>query len=265
MKAIIKLGLGLLGLATVLVATTAGVMRAHAVSTKADVIVASENRVVESNIVNVVVSGPIDLNLKQSSVATLVVKGASTMIPRVTSRIEANTLFLGTRGIIVTINQPLIVELGLPGLKKLQLQGSGDSLARGFRGDYLDLQTSGSGNLDLGGEYQHIKAISAGSGNLTLNFPHVETIELGLQGSGDTVIKGQTRAFSAKLTGSGNLDASTFKAGQLTLQSLGSGDVKVFAKEDIKLNLLGSGDAIIYGTPARKSIEHSGSGNVRWE
>lgn len=265
MKIIIKMGMGMLALAMVLIAITAGFIRAHAVTAKAEVVVASENRAVEANIVNVVVSGPIDLNLKQSSAATMVVKGASSMISRVTSRTEGNTLFLGTRGIIVTISQPLIVELSLPALAKLQLQGSGDSLVRGFRGDNLELQSRGSGNLDLGAQYQRVQVVATGSGDLTLNFPNVDRFELGLQGSGNTLMKGQTRVFNAKLTGSGDLDAGAFNAAQLTLHSLGSGDIKAFAKEEVKLDLKGSGDAIIFGSPTRKNIEHSGSGNLRWQ
>lgn len=261
MKTIIRTGLGMLILAIVLIALSASFMRAHA----GNVIVASENRAIEAGVTQVVLSGPLELDLKQAGTAAMLIKGEASMLPRVTSRIEGNTLYLGTRGIIITIRQPLIVELSLPALEKLQLQGSGNGVIRGFRGNRLELQTRGSGNLNADAEYQSILANSSGSGNLKLNFANSDKLELSLSGSGNALLSGQTKSLQAKLAGSGDLDASALKASQVNLHSYGSGDTKVFAGQEIQLQLNGSGDAIILGAPAKRNVERHGSGDILWQ
>lgn len=261
MKTIIRTGLGMLILAIALIALSAGFMRAHS----GTVTVATESRAIEAGVTQVVVSGPLDLDLKQGGTAGMLIKGEASMLPRVTSRIEGNTLYLGTRGIIVTIRQPLIVELSLPALEKLQLQGSGNGVVRGFRGTRLELQTRGSGNLNADAEYQSILANSSGSGNLKLNFANSDKLELSLQGSGNALLSGQTKSLQAKLAGSGDLDTSALKANLASIRSFGSGDAKVFAGQEIELQLNGSGDAVIYGAPAKRNVERHGSGDILWQ
>ena len=124
MKNIIKTGIGMLILAIVLIAMSAGFMRAHAAGNS---VVASENRAVDAQVVNLVISGSMDLVLRQASSAAMTIKGEASMLSHVTSKIEGNTLYIGTRGLIITTRQPLIVELNLPNLEKLQMQGSGDA------------------------------------------------------------------------------------------------------------------------------------------
>lgn len=261
MKIIIRTGLGMLILAIVLIALSASFMRAHA----ANVTVASESRVIDAGITHVVLSGPLELDLKQAGTASMQIKGEASMLPRVTSRIEGNTLYLGTRGIIITIRQPLIVELSLPALEKLQLQGSGNGVVRGFRGNRLELQMRGSGNLNADAQYQSVLANSSGSGDLKLNFTNSDKLELSLQGSGNALLSGQTRSLHAKLTGSGDLDSSALKANQVSVNSYGSGDTKVFAGQEIQLLMNGSGDAIVIGAPAKRNVERHGSGDILWQ
>lgn len=264
MKPIIKTGLVMLLLAVVSIALSAGFLRAHA-ATHANVVVASESRPLDASIVNIVVSGPIDLELKQAATPAMIVKGDAGMLVRVTARVEGNTLYLGTRGIIVLIRQPLKVELSLPALEKLQMQGSGDSQVRGFRGNRLELLTRGSGDLSVEADYQQVQASSGGSGNLTLMLGNSDSLELAMHGSGDARIKGQSKVLNANLNGSGDLDAHELKANRVSVTSSGSADVTVFALQSIMLRLMGSGDATIYGNPASRNIERKGSGEIYWQ
>jgi hypothetical protein len=259
MKSIIKTGIAMLLLAVVLIALSAGFMRAHAG------VVANENRPVEAQVVNIVMSGSIDLVLQQANTPSMVIKGDASMLSRVTSKIEGNTLFLGTRGLIITTRQPLVVELSLPNLEKLQMQGSGDSTVKGFRGNFLNMETRGSGDLRFEGEYQQVKAISAGSGDIKLVVLNNDKLEITLQGSGDAFVKGQSKALSAKLTGSGDLDASSLKANEVTVDSTGSANSRVFAFKEINVHASGSGDVTIYGNPLKRSVNRSGSADIHWQ
>ena len=259
MKSIIRTGIAMAILAIVLIALSAAFMRAHAG------VVSNENRPIEAQVVNIVMSGSMDLVLQQASTPSMMIKGDASMLSRVTSKIEGNTLFLGTRGLIITTRQPLIVELSLPNLEKLQMQGSGDSSVKGFRGNALHIETRGSGDLRFEGEYQQIKAISAGSGDIKLVVLNNDKLDISLLGSGDAFVKGQSKILSVKLAGSGDLDAASLKAGEVTVDSTGSANSRVFAIKEIKVHATGTGDITILGNPPKKNIDRSGSAEIHWQ
>lgn len=260
MKLIIRTGIAMLILAIVLIALSAGFMRAHAVG-----VVATENRPLDAQVVNVVMGGSIDLVLQQASNPSMTIKGDASMLSRVTSKIEGNTLFIGTRGLIITTRQPLIVELGLPSLEKLQMQGSGDGMLKGFRGPNLNLETRGSGDLRFEGEYQQIKALSTGSGDIKLVVLNNDKLDITLQGSGDGFVKGQTKILNVKLSGSGDLDAASLKASEVTIDSAGSADSRVFAIKEIKVHATGSGEVTVFGNPLKRNVERAGSAEIHWQ
>jgi hypothetical protein len=259
MKIIIRTGIAMLILAIVLIALSAGLMRAHAG------VVATENRAVDAQVVNLVMSGSIDLVLQQANAPSMVIKGEGSMLPRVITKVEGNTLFVGTRGLIITTRQPLIVELSLPNLEKLQLQGSGDAMVTGFRGANLNLEARGSGDLRFEGDYQQIKASSGGSGDLKLVVLNNDKLEIALAGSGDASVKGQSKMLSARLSGSGDLDTASLKAGEVSLDTTGSADARVFAMKEIKIHASGSGDVTVLGNPLKRNVDRSGSAEIHWQ
>lgn len=270
MKNILRTGIGMLALSVVLTAASVVFIKAHAATTGADAASSaefSEKRSIDAGVVNVVISGPIDLNLRQSSTPELLVKGGAKLVEHVTTRIEGNTLYVGTRGIFISIGsrQSTRVELGLPNLEKLKMEGSGDGAVKGFRGNRIELSMHGSGDLIFDGDYVQVQSSSNGSGDLVLRIGNADRVELSSQGSGETVAKGQTKVLNARLTGSGDLDASMLRATQANVTSMGSSDTKVFASQDIKLKLMGSGDVVVFGKPAARDVQRMGSGEVRWD
>ena len=258
MKSILRTGIAMCVLAIVLIALSVAFMRAHAG-------VSNENRPVDAQVVNVIMSGSIDLVLQQASVPSMLIKGDASMLSRVTSKIEGNTLFLGTRGLIITTRQPLIVELSLPNLEKLQMQGSGDSNIKGFRGGALTLESRGSGDLRFDGEYRQVNATSSGSGDLKLVVSNNDKLEIFLHGSGDALVKGQSKILNAKLSGSGDLDAASLKAAEVSLDSTGSATSRVFASKEIKVRATGNGNVTILGNPQKRNVDRAGSAEIHWQ
>ena len=279
MRNIIKTGLCMLLLAIVLIGLSAVVMRAHAASVSlvisassassaASVTLSAANsevRPVDASIVNIVMNGPIDLVLKQAAVPELMVHGEPNMLSRVTTRIEGNTLYIGTRGMFIVIRQPLRIEMALPALEKLQMQGSGDAMIKGFHGRQFETILRGSGNLQFEGDYQQVLANAVGSGDVNLVLPNSDNIELTAMGSGNINLKGQTKLLTAKMSGSGNLDAVALRANLAVLNASGSSDAKITATQEVKVRLSGSGDARIYGNPTKRTVQSSGSGEVNWQ
>ncbi|MBC3885857.1 head GIN domain-containing protein [Undibacterium griseum] len=282
MKHILRTGVTLLALSVVLTAASALVIRAHAATVAASAAVAagpsasgnaasgalaSERREVEARIVNVVMSGPLDLLLRPGATPELFIKGDPKLVARVTTRIEGNTLYVATRGIFISLgkSEATRVELTLPAIEKLQFSGSGDGNIKGFKGSKLDLRMHGSGDVMLEGEFTQLQANMSGSGDLQLQLDRNDMLELNMLGSGDALLKGQGKALSARLSGSGNLNAAAFRLATLNVQSMGSGDARVSVSEEVNGRLLGSGDLFIQGNPVRRQLEKHGSGDIIWK
>jgi len=267
MKKSIRTGINLFLLAILLSAASAFWLEAHAAAgAGSNGGQASESRPIDARVVQVVMSGPIDLILRPASTPELYVKGDPKLVTRVTTRIEGNTLYVATRGIYISIGQSeqTRVELSLPALEKVQLQGSGDGNIKGFKGARLELSQRGSGDLQADVDYQHVQASLTGSGDLQLQLAQSETVEIIAQGSGDATLRGQTRQMSAKLMGSGDLHAAAMKTAQLSIDLLGSADGRVYVSEELKARVSGSGDLHVQGNPARKQVQKTGSGEIYW-
>lgn len=260
MKNLIKTGLAMLVAAVVLIAVSAIFMRAHAATE-----VVTENREINDKVVVIVMNGSVDLSLKQGNSASLLLRGSSNNLSHIITRVEGNTLYVDTRGFIISVNQPLVAEISLPNLEKLQIHGSGDANVKGFKGNRLDAQLRGSGDLRFDGEYQQLVATINGSGDAQLTIAHGDYVEVNLFGSGDVTLTGQSNQLSAKLAGSGDLRGTTLKVNQATVNAGGSGDLKLLVANDIRVRLTGSGDATILGNPSKRSVEQTGSGRVHWQ
>lgn len=267
MKKLFRTGLGLFLFAVLLSAVSAFWLEAHAANnTTSSGGQASENRPIDARVVQVVMSGPIDLILRPSANPELYVKGDPKLVSRVTTRIEGNTLYVATRGIFISTGQSeqTRVELNLPAIERVQLQGSGDGHIKGFKGARLELSQRGSGDLQADVDYQHVQASLTGSGDLQLQLAQSETVDMTIQGSGDATLRGQTKQMTAKLMGSGDLNATSMKTGQLTIDLYGSSDAKVYVSDELKARLTGSGDLHVQGNPPRKQVQKMGSGEIYW-
>ncbi|MFZ6760564.1 head GIN domain-containing protein [Undibacterium sp. Ji50W] len=269
MKNIIRTGAGMLALSVILTGASVVFIKAHAanVATASGGSAASEARPVNATVVNVVMHGPVDLILKQASTPEMLIRGDAKLVSRITTTIEGNTLHIGTRGIYISIGktEQTKVELSLPNLEKLQLSGSGDASIKGFRGNKMDISVNGSGDVNFDGDFQQVNAGLHGSGNLNLNLGNSDTVELSVNGSGDSVIKGQSKVLNARLNGSGDLNAVSLKSAQVFINSVGSSSARVFASQEARLKLTGSGDVHVFGNPGKRNVERAGSGEVRWD
>lgn len=263
-----KTGVFLLGLAAVLVALGYNLLRAQALESKptmASHAVASEQRAVDGKVDIVKLTGPIDLVLKQGPAAAMTVRAEQRVLSKIRTIQDGNTLQIDTRGLLVNVRQPMVVELTLPALQKLQVMGSGDSKVNGFSGDALQVELTGAGNVDFNGQYRRIVASMTGSGDLMLNGGDSDSVELTLLGSGDINARGNSKTVKAALSGSGDLNARQLGADSVSLDLLGSGDATVAAKTAVTLRMRGSGDTTIVGNPAQRDISITGSGEVDWQ
>ncbi|SEN86835.1 Putative auto-transporter adhesin, head GIN domain [Duganella sp. CF517] len=268
MRALLKIGIGLLLLSFLLIGVTYSMLKAYGTTSPTSVAgrtLSGETRKVDAMAVTVVLEGPIDLILTQGPTASMKVRGEQRSLANIETIQDGRDLHIGTKGMLLNPKHRLQVELVLPMLEELTVRSSGDTKVSGFSGDRLELRLHGSGNVNFSGRYRNLVAGAHGSGNLHLNAGSSEHVELELVGSGEIKSSGSCKTLDAQLTGSGDLDARHLAADKVTVDLKGSGTSHVFAKQSADLTLRGSGDIRVLGNPDQRNVNRSGSGDVSWE
>jgi hypothetical protein len=268
MRALLKIGIGLLLLSFLLIGVTYSMLKAYGTTSPTSVAgrtLSGETRKVDAMAVTVVLEGPIDLILTQGPTASMKVRGEQRSLANIETIQDGRDLHIGTKGMLLNPKHRLQVELVLPMLEELTVRSSGDTKVSGFSGDKLELRLHGSGNVNFSGRYRNLVAGAHGSGNLHLNAGSSEHVELELVGSGEIKSSGSCKTLDAQLTGSGDLDARHLAADKVTVDLKGSGTSHVFAKQSADLTLRGSGDIRVLGNPDQRNVNRSGSGDVSWE
>ena len=266
MRSLMKVGFSLLLLAAVLVALSYSMLRASGtVSAAEGREVARDTRAVPAGVEIVEVDGPIDLNLRYGATSSLRVSGEKRMLGNVEVTGDGKVLHIGIRGMVLRHREPLVVDLVLPSLSAVTIEGSGDSTVNGFSGDSIAVQLNGSGSVRFNGRYRDAKVGMSGSGDLDVNAgAAIDKVETRLMGSGSITVVGTTRALDADTTGSGRLDAEHLRASDVTLTQTGSGDSAIQARDKVRVTLSGSGDVEVYGNPAERSASRTGSGSISY-
>ncbi|SFD41960.1 GIN domain-containing protein [Massilia yuzhufengensis] len=264
MRGLFKVGFSLLLLALVLIGLSYGMLRANGVAAAAEGRqVASETREVPAGVTAIDLNGPIDLTLRYGSSPSLKVRGESRLLGNVDVTKEGDILHIGIRGMVLRHRRPLQVELVLPSLSSVTVDGSGESTVNGFSGERIEVRMEGPGSLRFNGRFRQVEASLSGSGELDLNGgAGIERFEAALSGSGEMTIVGATRELEATASGSGELDARHLRAATVKVGQTGSGRSTVQARENVAASISGSGDIEVFGNPAERSISRTGTGSV---
>ena len=266
MRALMRVGFALLVLAAVLIALSYSMLRATGTTTAAERReVAQDTRTVPAGIEAVELDGPIDLNLRYGATPAMQVSGEQRMLGNVEVDASGTVLRIGIRGMVLRHREPLVVDLTLPALSAIRIDGSGDSSVNGFSGDEIEVQLNGSGSVRFNGRFRTAKVGLSGSGDLDVNGgAAMDRVETRLMGSGRITVVGTARELDASTTDSGHLDAEHLRAEEVTVSQAGSGDSAVQARSKVKVSLSGSGDVEVYGNPAERSTSRAGSGSVSY-
>ncbi|MGJ7916742.1 head GIN domain-containing protein [Massilia sp. LXY-6] len=265
MRALMKVGFGLLLLALLLIGASWSVLRAQGSSSGASPgsrLLATEKRTLGASIAEVEVSGPINLNLRQGTRASLEVRGEQRLLANVDTTVEGNTLHIGPRGILLRHRQPIEVNLVLPALEQLSISGTGQHMVSGFSGERIELAVDGSGGLRFNGRYRDIDAGLHGSGEAEITGGNADRVTADVKGTGHMILVGAARELHAEIAGSGELDARHLRAEVATLSHHGSGTSAVYASKHVNVELTGSGDVSVYGNPNNREVSRNGSGSV---
>jgi hypothetical protein len=265
MKWMIKLSLIMLTLAIIGVLVLSNVFRTHGVIEESPVKLESEQRSLNEKVTKIVLSGPIDLVARADSEVMMDLQGRADLISRITTRVEGDTLYIGSSGLIVKLDHPLKVELSLPHLKQVQVLSNSDVSIEGFKGDELEIISQDRGGLMVDVDYKILRYISKANNDAKLNVAGAQLIDIKISGDGACIVEGKTQQLSVSIDGKGNFDSSSLFAQKASVNVKGSSNFEVFASEILNLQHDGTGDGVIYGNPAKKDIRRSGSGQVNFD
>jgi hypothetical protein len=168
---------------------------------------------------------PIDLNITIGKEFIITVLADEKLLPSITTRLNERRLVIDSKDVYSSMRMPKI-NVQLPALHQLSIQGSGDAKIAGLTEGALRLQVSGSGDI-----------VAAGT---------VDSLEIDVDGSGD-------------------VDGSLLIANNGRVRINGSGDVHVYAQNALDILINGSGDVTYLGAPHNFSKSVNGSGDIHHE
>lgn len=265
MRALIRVGLSLLILAFVLIGLSYTMLRAQGVATRQEGrTVTTDTRPLERKVRAIELNAPVDLNVRYGPQPALVVRGEQRLLQNIETVASGDTLRISTRGLLLRHRQPLEVEVTLPMLDALSVDGSGDTRVNGFSGERIAVSLNGSGSVQFNGRYREASASLHGSGDLSLDAGNSDSIEAELVGSGAMNLAGATRRFKLDASGSGTLDAERLRAEEAELRQTGSGNASVTVRDTVSASVSGSGDIDVHGEPKQRSVSRTGSGTVHF-
>ena len=159
-----------------------------------------------------------------------------------------------------------VVEIVTPELDRLQATGSGDVSVVGDTGFALsEVSVTGSGDVLV---YVPVSTGSfdasvTGSGTMELDNLSADVATFDSTGSGGlSVGAGTAGLLTLHDTGSGDILVRGVVAEEVDAKLTGSGNGEVTATLQIEAKTTGSGDLTVWGAPAQRDVDSSGSGEV---
>ncbi len=184
---------------------------------------------------------PIEVILTQGDVQQVVVEGKQNIIDELERDVRSGVWEIETRDCVRDIGN-MKIFITIPEIRELSIAGSGEIFGDNvFIVNDVELQISGSGDMDLAMEGDDFEAVITGSGNIKL--------------------EGIADELDLKITGSGDISAFDMDALRARVEITGSGNAEVSVQDELDVKISGSGDVRYKGTPSL-DVSISGSGRV---
>jgi predicted small secreted protein len=138
--------------------------------------------------------------------------------------------------------KPINIVLTVRSLASIRVDGSGDiNTINKIKGDDLEVNINGSGNMDIAAEVNNLRSK--------------------INGSGDIKMSGKVSTHKGQINGSGNFLGTELLSEETKMSINGSGDAKINAGSMLDVTIVGSGNVFYKGTPTIRT-KITGSGEV---
>jgi hypothetical protein len=208
--------------------------------------VTSETRVV-SGITAIALEGLGDVVVQQGATEGLVIEGEDNLLPLITSTVENGTLRLGfdraTWRDTIRPTEPIRFVLSIRDLQAFDLSGTGSLQAGSLQSDHLVLRLSGTGDMSL----EHLDG---------------SQLEIHIDGTGTVNAAGTINDLVVDIPGSGQVQAGDLDSQTARVALSGTGDVIVWARNELSMNISGTGTISYWGDPTVSRRDITGTGDI---
>jgi hypothetical protein len=135
---------------------------------------------------------------------SVIVHADNNLLRRVTTRVQAGRLVIGTTPGNLSAKSPMFVAISLPSLHGLSLQGAGNITVTGINTRNLTIELPGSGNIDATGTTTKLAVTISGEGTALLRRLIARDARAALSGDGSIMLTA-TRSLAASVSGNGTI------------------------------------------------------------
>ncbi len=233
-------------------------------------------------------SGAGTLYVKQGSPQKVELEGTQEILDKYETKVEGDKLSIRPKDRWNNWNwgddDKITIYITVADIEGLAVAGSGDVIGQGnIKSAMLDLKVSGSGSLKIeaavsgdleadvsgSGDVQ-VKGSAgsfdsdiSGSGDVVASLAIAGPTSFSIAGSGKIIIDGNAREMKTSISGSGSVRGENFVVDKCDIKVAGSGSVSIHVKDELNVNIAGSGDVRYKGDPKRVNSSAAGSGTVR--
>lgn len=172
----------------------------------------------------VAVRGSGRLHIEQDGTESLTITADENLLPYLTAEVKEGRLVLGTKpGVNIQPTRPIEYRLSVKKLDGIEIAGSANVLANHLDTDALNVNVSGSGDLDLHGRAEKQEITVSGSGKYAGADLKTRNASVNISGSGAVVVAVSDQ-LNVRVSGSGSVEY--IGEPQVTRHIAGSGSVK---------------------------------------
>ena len=187
------------------------------------------------------VNGSMDVVLNQGSPQSVKMTAQQNILEMIEITVNDGIAYVESQKCYDT-NKENVLEITIPRLEELSLQGSGDIEGNGkFMVTELEIELNGAGNIQMDVDAAMVSADLSGAGNI--------------------VLSGESKELLVDLNGAGDVDASRLECEVAEADLNGAGDIDLYVTDELDASVSGAGDIRYKGKPDVKS-SISGAGSV---
>ena len=186
--------------------------------------------------------GSLDVRLINDTACFVEIDGESNLIPYIDTDVHNGILKIEVQSWRnLDPNYPLVIYVHAPLINSVELSGSGSIFSDTLHAQYMDVDLSGSGDINL--------------------IVQTTSIDANISGSGGISLLGSATNADFKISGSGNIHAFSFPVSECMADISGSGSMYLNVATLLDVVISGSGNVHYYGNPT-VNVNVLGSGLV---
>jgi hypothetical protein len=225
-------------------------------------VIFTENRDV-SAFTGVESNGDFEVNIFPGEESGVTVEADENLMDLIITRVSGDELIIETRhGNCIRSSDEVRVTVTVPGLNRIDLNGSGTIWCDSLSTSYFNAELDGSGTIRcVSMMVSTLDVEISGSGKMETDgtFTVVNTV---IDGSGEAILSGETPTADLHINGSGRITADNLLTDTCYANITSSGTIYIRVIDLLEVDISGSGIVYYYGDNPVINTNITGSGQV---